>query len=112
MHSGGDLKEGKYQYIYIEATIEEAEVIFENKFGHNPNSISCECCGEDYSINEEKESLEQSTGYDRGCSYNKETGLYEETPDRYKDYRTLEEFLKQEEVLVVYKTNRNTEKIL
>jgi len=49
MHSGGDLKE-KWQYIYIEAPEEEAKVIFYNRFGHNPNRVTCTCCGKDYSI--------------------------------------------------------------
>ena len=50
MHSGGGLKEGTYQFIVIEAPQEEAEVIFQNRFGHNPNRVSCTCCGSDYSI--------------------------------------------------------------
>lgn len=68
MHSGGGCKEGNYNKIYIEAPQEEAEVIFYNRLGHNPNRVSCTCCGEDYSISE-KESLEQLTGYDRNCHY-------------------------------------------
>lgn len=67
MHSGGELKE-KWQYIYIEAPQAEAEVIFYNRFGHNPHRVSCTCCGSDYSI-AESPSLEQATGYDRNCHY-------------------------------------------
>jgi len=67
MHSGGGQKE-KFAYIYIEAPRQEAEVIFQNRFGHNPNRVTCTCCGEDYSISEH-ETLEEATGYDRGCDY-------------------------------------------
>jgi len=68
MHSGGGTKEGPYEYIYIEATQSEAEIIFYNRFGHNPNRVSCTCCGSDYSINEEAD-LEQGTAHERNCEY-------------------------------------------
>lgn len=67
MHSGGRLKE-KWQYIYIEAPQDQAEIIFYNKFGHNPNRVTCTCCGNDYSISE-GENLAELTAYDRGCRY-------------------------------------------
>lgn len=67
MHSGGDSKD-KWEKIYIEADEPEAVVIFYNRLGHNPNRVSCTCCGEDYSISS-KESLEQVSGYHRGCRY-------------------------------------------
>lgn len=63
MRSGGNLKEN-YNYIYIEAPQSEAEVIFYNRFGHNPNRVSCTCCGEDYAI-EEYDSLELARKYDK-----------------------------------------------
>jgi hypothetical protein len=65
MHSGGSCKEPQ-QYIYIEAPEAEAKVIFYNRFGHNPERVTCTCCGEDYSV-DVAESLEQLTGYDRSC---------------------------------------------
>jgi hypothetical protein len=65
MHSGGSSKLD-WQYIYIEAPRVEAEVIFYNRFGRNPNCVTCSCCGADYSISSE-ESLAQLTGYERGC---------------------------------------------
>ena len=68
MHSGGGAKEAPYEYIYIEAPESEAKTIFYNRFGHNPERVSCACCGEDYSISEE-ESLEQATAFERGCDY-------------------------------------------
>ena len=51
MHSGGDPKE-KFDKICIEAPRKEAIVIFFNKFGHNPDRVTCTCCGADYSIGE------------------------------------------------------------
>lgn len=51
MHSGGGAKE-KWETIVIEAPQTEAEVIFQNRFGHNPNRVTCTCCGSDYSIQE------------------------------------------------------------
>ena len=53
MHSGGKCKEEPFEHIYIEAPQEEAELIFFNRYGHNPNRVSCTCCGEDYNISED-----------------------------------------------------------
>ena len=66
MHSGGGLKESPYQYIYIEAPEDEAKLIFQNRFGHNPERVSCTCCGQDYST-DESPSLAQATGFNRNC---------------------------------------------
>jgi hypothetical protein len=63
MHSGGGTKEPPYEYIYIEAPEAEAKVIFYNRFGHNPERVTCTCCGEDYSI-DSYETLEDATAYD------------------------------------------------
>jgi len=68
MHSGGGLKEKPYDKIYIEASEDEAKIIFYNRFGHNPERVTCTCCGEDYSI-DSGESLEGVSGYHRGCDY-------------------------------------------
>jgi hypothetical protein len=54
--------------IYIEADEVTAKVIFYNRFGHNPERVTCTCCGEDYSISSD-ESLEQLTAFDRNCHY-------------------------------------------
>jgi hypothetical protein len=67
MHSGGGSKE-QWENIYIEAPKEEAKIIFYNRFGHNPERVTCTCCGDDYSISEEK-TLEQVSGYHRNCRY-------------------------------------------
>lgn len=63
MRSGGREKE-EYQYIYIEAKEKEAKVIFYNIYGHNPERVTCTCCGEDYSITEYK-TLGKATEYYR-----------------------------------------------
>ena len=80
MHSGGSLKEKPYSHIYIEAPKEEACLIFFNRYGHNPNRVTCTCCGEDYSI-DTHESLAQLTGFERGCQTLKvpqdDQGLYQ-----------------------------------
>lgn len=68
MHSGGGTKEKPYEYIYIEAPEDEAKVIFYNRFGHNPQRVSCTCCGDDYSISS-NETLAGLTGFERGCAY-------------------------------------------
>ena len=51
MCSGGKDKE-EWQVIYIQAPKKEAKVIFYNRFGHNPENVTCTCCGADYSIRE------------------------------------------------------------
>jgi hypothetical protein len=100
MHSGGGSKEA-WENIYIEAEEEKAKVIFYNRFGHNPERVSCTCCGEDYSISE-SETLEQATGYERGCLWDDKEGGYVEKHGRsYIPYRTLIEYKKDSEVLFI-----------
>lgn len=67
MHSGGGQK-APWQHIYIEAPEAEAKVIFYNRFGHNPERVTCTCCGNDYSVSE-AETLAEASGYQRGCDY-------------------------------------------
>ena len=102
MHSGGGAKE-KYGYIYIEAPEKEAIEIFVNRFGHHPLYTTCDCCGEDYSITE-SDTLEQATGYERGCHYDETMGGYVEELSRRawpKKYRTLEEYKKDPDILII-----------
>ena len=63
MHSGGRQKLATALY-FIEAPQAEAEVIFYNRFGRNPNRVTCTCCGEDYSINDYP-TLDEATQYHR-----------------------------------------------
>jgi len=92
MHSGGGSKE-PYAFIYIEAPVEEAKVIFYNRFGHSPERVTCSCCGEDYSIDEELDLL-QATGYERNCdsTYVDEQG--NEDPDAWVQGKGLSDGFK------------------
>lgn len=101
MHSGGSKKED-FAYCYIEAPKDEAKKIFYNRFGHNPERVTCTCCGYDYSIYESK-TLEEATAYDRNCAW--EDGKYVEKPDcRYsvKELIQLSEYVERHDVLVIY----------
>lgn len=52
MHSGGRTKLKPYEMIYIQADESTATKIFELLFDRDPSSITCHCCGDDYSIGE------------------------------------------------------------
>lgn len=102
MHSGGGTKEAPYEIIYIEADEEQAKVIFYNRFKHNPERVTCTCCGGDYSISSE-ESLEQLTAFHRELKYNRETRLYFETDSStsMEDYKARKDtlFISKDEIL-------------
>lgn len=103
MHSGGGTKEPPYEKIYIQADCEEAISVFYARFGHNPQRVTCTCCGEDYSISSEK-TLGQLSGYHRGCAFNKKTNKYIEKQARefsLNQYCTLAEYKKREDVLII-----------
>ena len=128
MHSGGGLKQPPYSNIYIEAPQYIAEIVFYNRFGHNPNNVACSCCGTNYSITE-SDTLEKASGFDRGCAFGyvdkdgfivsekvawkagvgvdpKYRGMYLEIPNnskyKFNEYRTLDEYLKDSSVLIIY----------
>lgn len=101
MHSGGMAKEPPYEKIYIEAPEKEAKVIFYNRFGHNPDRVSCTCCGEDYSVSEH-ESLEQASGFHRNCKHKENKWVEEPKSSRAKNYQTVEEYKKNKDVLVIH----------
>lgn len=125
MHSGGGCKEPPYEKIYIEAPEDEAAVIFYNRFGHNPHRVTCTCCGNDYSLDED-ESLEQLTAYHRDCDFAYFNATGDEVPQSeawrpgkghlpgcssryverqksgsYAKYRTLEEYERDGSVLII-----------
>lgn len=112
MHSGGGTKEKPYEKIYIEAPEKEAKVIFYNRFGHNPERVSCTCCGEDYSISE-SDTLEQASGYHRNCAWDKDTKGYIEKSNKYSDtFLTVYDYSKQEDVLIIPKSEiKDSERI-
>jgi hypothetical protein len=102
MHSGGGTKESPYQYIYIEAPENQATSVFYSRFGHDPNNVTCSCCGEDYSITQ-SDSLREATAYERGCGY--EGNEYIESARIFGSYTytytTLEQYLLQDDILVI-----------
>ncbi len=102
MNSGGSQKEW-WAKIYIEAPEDEATIIFYNRFGHNPNRVTCTCCGEDYAISE-YETLQEATAYHRGCDWVDGVGYVEKQRHLTygKEYQTLEEHLASGESLVIY----------
>ena len=121
MHSGGGTKEGDYDKIYIEAPENEAKIIFYKRFGHNPDRVSCTCCGPDYSI-DERDSLAQASAFHRNCGYvyrnasgkvvdkNKawKPGIgivkgYKVSYEDVKESIPLSEYVKHKTVLVIYK---------
>lgn len=96
MHSGGSAKEKPYEYIYIEAPEDEARSVFYSRFGHNPDRISCTCCGQDYSVTV-YETLEDATVYER------ETYKY---PDSLRNFervvsKTVSEYMAQDDILLI-----------
>jgi hypothetical protein len=100
MHSGGVVNVPPYTKIYVQAEEDKAEKIFEEVTGEYPYWVNCECCGGNYAVGEHT-SLAQATGYDRNCLY--KSGQYIEEQDRdYKPHLTLEEYIEQESVLLIF----------
>ena len=102
MHSGGETKE-QWSQIFIEAPEDEAKIIFYNRFGHNPERVTCTCCGEDYSISE-YETLAEATAYHRNCAYDGD-GHIEKPRRDYGNTRpleTIESYGNMPNVLYVY----------
>jgi hypothetical protein len=91
MHSGGSCKikiDGtEKQYIYIELPEDQAISYFERVFDRHPYNITCDCCGEDYSI-DEAETLEDASSYDR-------------QDWRTKEYSSVEEYSNRPYVLII-----------
>lgn len=65
MHSGGRTKIRGVDYVYIEAPQSEAELLFAKLTKRDPNHVTCDCCGEDYSVSEHA-TLEEASSYERG----------------------------------------------
>ena len=88
MHSGGGLKEDAAHF-FIEAPEDEAKLIFYNRYGHNPDRVSCTCCGSDYSVSE-SDSLQRASGWHRECAH--DASGYIEERDRSSDHYVLDFF--------------------
>ena len=101
MHSGGGTKEDPYEHIYIEAPQDEAETIFINRFGHDPNQVTCDCCGQDYAI-DEHDSLHEASAYHRN-DWGKKKGTFSNSDlSPHSPPVTLDDYVKQKEVLVIW----------
>lgn len=89
MLSGGYLKT-KWEYVYIESNSRlEAEKIFEEKTDRFAYHETCDCCGNDYSV-DEAQTLEAVTEYERRKH---KSNPMERIP--------LEEYEKRADVLIV-----------
>lgn len=104
MHSGGGQKE-KFHDCFIQAPEKEAKVVFYKRFGHNPERVTCTCCGEDYSISVSA-TLSQATGYKRGCLWKGgKIKKYVEKPDpkafSFHPYTKLVDYRKREDVCII-----------
>lgn len=88
LHSGGSIKES-FSTCYIEAPEVEAKVIFYNRFGHNPDRVSCTCCGGDYS-SYEYDTLEEASHYLRNHEY---------APKPY--LQSLDDYMAEKDVLII-----------
>lgn len=95
MHSGGGRKL-QWNYIYIEADEQKAIYIFERMFGLDPYNVTCNCCGEDYSISSDK--LGALTSYERRCRYNSQTRKYTLGPNSIK----LGDYLKNKDCKFIF----------
>jgi hypothetical protein len=101
MHSGGPAKVRGAENIYIEARQRVAIEVFERVFSRDPNNVTCYCCGEDYSISEH-DTLAQATAYARGCAYDHATKSYVESPATWREYKALDQYLADPNVIVVF----------
>jgi hypothetical protein len=104
MHSGGDAKierDGYDQnFIYIESPTEKLGIaIFEKLYDRDPDNITCECCGQDYSVGFEEDII-RATAYERGCDWDESGKNYIEKA-RYSDYQSLEEYLKNPHITFI-----------
>lgn len=95
MHSGGKLKLPPYQYIYVEAPSKhEATELFTSYFGINPFNITCECCGQDFYI-QDFESFDEASAYERHCEWDGEKYILESAKT------SILEYLKKKSVLFI-----------
>ena len=100
MHSGGGAKEG-FEVCFIEAPEEEAKLIFYNRFGHNPERVTCTCCGADYSISTH-DSLCEATAYHRGAELDTDEDKPATREFVSEKYRTLDAYVQEDGVMVIY----------
>jgi hypothetical protein len=90
----------EYDYIYIEASFQASIDHFKERFGRNPRSVTCECCGMDYNI-ETHSDLIQATGFERDCRVDGGTYVDESRDSPYEQYIPLDEWLDREDVCYI-----------
>jgi hypothetical protein len=95
MYSGGRAKL-EAEYIYVEASKEEAKKVFRSHTGLNPDNTTCECCGRDYVIYE-YDSLEEASSWRREHI----------AQERHNDSTpiSMDEYLMRQDIMVIYKTS-------
>lgn len=91
MHGGGHLKVESYERIYINTARDPAMAVFRDRFGQDPEKITCQCCGQDYSIRE-YDSLEAATKYHRSRG-----PLADQTIDT-----TTDEYVERDDICIIY----------
>lgn len=74
MHSGGSEKLD-WSHIFIEAPQEQARKMFMEAFGRDPENVTCNCCGDDYSVTEG--TLQDMTGFHRHLRYTSPLSAYD-----------------------------------
>lgn len=94
MYSGGRVKLDPVDKVFIEAPMEQAIGVFYARFCINPYHITCDCCGEDYSISEH-ETLEDATKYHR----------------QWGNENSIEDYVKKDSVLVIPAQSITSEEI-
>lgn len=122
MHSGGSQKE-PFSILYIQAPEREARSVFYSRFGHNPERVTCSCCGSDYSVSSDPSaSPEEITGFHRNAFYAVPKAKHldysqakyfdrrEDIPDDWEIRRdmgerevlSLEDYFAQDDIAVIY----------
>jgi len=106
MSSGGGQKLS-FKHCFIEAPEDEAKIVFQNRWGRNPDRVTCTCCGPDYAVHEYG-SLEQATAYHRRCAFDGTLDVWIEEPERpnaepgsWGAYSTLDAFVARENIEVI-----------
>lgn len=99
MNSGGWPKLD-WTSIYIEAPEDIARAIFRARFHRDPDYVTCNCCGQDYSVSESA-TLEQASGHDRNCDHDN-TGYVERPRYAELQYYTVEEYSHDPRALILY----------
>ena len=102
-YAEGNLKFKEFSWIIVQAEQEKAIEMFKAFTNVDPQRVTCTCCGQHYSIREH-DSVFQATAFERSCRYDKELKCYVEAEDDFVvyGYKSLEEFLTQDNVLIIY----------